>query len=92
MSIIENKIFILIMSLITVYALFGDDFRQLMVGKEGDKVFSLFNFGSLVLFLAEIVLASYSKVRCLIFKVTYFLSPNTSDLSSSTWIWSQLSQ
>jgi len=49
------------MSLITLYALFGDDIRQLAVKKESDSYFYFFNFIALILFLVEIILSSYSK-------------------------------
>ncbi len=51
------------MSLITLYALFGDDIRALSVNKNGDSVFWGFNIVCLVAFSLEILLACFAKAK-----------------------------
>lgn len=60
-NILEHNITTVIMSLITLYALFGDDIRALSVSKNGDAVFWGFNIVCLVAFTIEIVLACLAK-------------------------------
>jgi hypothetical protein len=50
------------MTLITVYALFGDDIRILSTDKNGDPVFWILNIVAMGAFFIEIVLASLVKV------------------------------
>ena len=54
------------MTLITIYTLFGDDFRQLATPKPADDYFYSFTVLSLALFILEIILSS-------IVKENYFL-------------------
>jgi len=53
------------MTLITLYALFGDDIRVLTVEKDGDPGFWIMNIVCLCAFSIEIMLASIAKV-CII--------------------------
>ena len=50
------------MTIITLYALFGDDIRALSVSKDADKIFWICNIIALILFMIEIILASIVKV------------------------------
>lgn len=54
------------MTLITLYALFGDDIRVLTVEKDGDPGFWIMNIVCLCAFSIEIMLASIAKV-CVIY-------------------------
>jgi len=49
------------MTIITLYALFGDDIRVLATGKEGDPTFWIMNIISLWAFIIEILAASLAK-------------------------------
>mmetsp|Transcript_52955 Transcript_52955/g.80291 ORF Transcript_52955/g.80291 Transcript_52955/m.80291 type:complete len:88 (-) Transcript_52955:64-327(-) len=49
------------MTIVTLYALFGDDIRVLATNKDGDAVFYGLACASLVLFSIEIILACYAK-------------------------------
>lgn len=51
----------LFMTIITVYALLGDDFRLLFFSKASDDTFTMLTFASMILFLLELVLASVGK-------------------------------
>ena len=46
------------MTIVTIYALFGDDCRLIFAPKEGDDTFTLLTFISMILFLIELILAS----------------------------------
>lgn len=50
------------MTIITIYALFGDDFRILTTNKDGDEVFWVLNIIAMVAFSLEIVIASIVQV------------------------------
>lgn len=57
----ENKIYTILMTLITIYCLFGDDFWQLATPKPADDYFYAFTVVSLTLFGIEIILLSIVK-------------------------------
>ena len=54
-------VFVIVMAVITIYALFGDDMRQLVTDKDGDDFFYTLTFIALVAFVIEIILASIAK-------------------------------
>lgn len=49
------------MTIITLYALFGDDVRVLVTDKNGDSTFWTLNIIALIAFSIEIILASITK-------------------------------
>src|SRR3569833_560007 len=49
------------MTLVTIYALFGDDFRQLFFSKQADNAFYICTIIAMSFFMLEIILASISK-------------------------------
>lgn len=51
------------MTLITIYALFGDDIRILSTNKNGDPYFWGFNIAAMVFFTLEIILSCFAKVN-----------------------------
>lgn len=53
--------FTLFISVVTIYALFGDDLRIILVSKTGDPYFYVVTAVCLVLFFAEIFLSCYCK-------------------------------
>ncbi|CAD8196025.1 unnamed protein product [Paramecium octaurelia] len=57
----ESTPFSIIMAIVTIYALFGDDIRILSVDKQGDDVFFILTVICMVAFLAEIILTSICK-------------------------------
>ena len=59
----DNEITSGVMTIITLYALFGDDIRVLSTDKYGDPSFWILNIVALVAFTAEIIIASLSKVE-----------------------------
>lgn len=50
------------MTIVTIYALFGDDIRVLATDKDGDPYFYILNIIAMSLFTIEIVIASMAKV------------------------------
>jgi hypothetical protein len=60
---IESKGFVIFMTILTFYALFGDDIRQIFFSKSSDIIFYYFTGFALVAFLFEFILASYSKPK-----------------------------
>lgn len=49
------------MTIVTIYALFGDDIRSLCFAKTADTVFYGLTISAMILFMLEIVLSSISK-------------------------------
>lgn len=49
------------MTVITLYALFGDDIRILCTDKDGDEIFWIFNIISMFAFIVEIIISSLVK-------------------------------
>lgn len=52
---------IILMTLLTISALFGDDIRVLVVDKDGDAYFWEFSCICIVMFLVEMLLGCYAK-------------------------------
>ncbi|CAD8111350.1 unnamed protein product [Paramecium sonneborni] len=61
LKITESTPFSIMMAIVTIYALFGDDIRILSVDKQGDDVFFVLTVICMVAFLAEIILTSICK-------------------------------
>ena len=59
--ILDNNVFIAFMTIITIYALFGDDFRVLLWPKSGDEVFYSLTCAALFFFTIEIIMASIAQ-------------------------------
>ena len=59
--ILNNNFFITFMTIITIYALFGDDIRVLAVSKSGDEVFYALTVIALFFFTLEISMASIAQ-------------------------------
>ena len=59
--ILEHDITQVIMTIIALYALFGDDVRVLVTDKNGDPNFWILNIIALIAFSIEIILASITK-------------------------------
>lgn len=55
---IEGWTFSIIMAIVTLYALFGDDIRILSVGKTEDDIFFILTIISMSFFSLEIILTS----------------------------------
>jgi hypothetical protein len=51
----------IIMTIITIYALFGDDIRVLSTDKNGDPVYWVLNIVALVAFSIEVIIASIAR-------------------------------
>ena len=58
---LDSEVVSVIMTVITIYALFGDDIRVLATDKDGDPVFWILNIISMIAFTAEIIAASLVK-------------------------------
>ena len=58
---LEDTSVTIIMSLLTIYALFGDDLRLLAFSKTADEVFMIFSSISFFLFLLELLLSCWVK-------------------------------
>lgn len=61
--ILDHNSTTIVMTIITIYALFGDDIRILTTNKDGDEFFWVFNIISMVAFTLEIIVASIAKVK-----------------------------
>lgn len=59
--ILDHNSTTIVMTIITIYALFGDDIRILTTNKDGDEFFWVFNIISMVAFTLEIIVASIAK-------------------------------
>lgn len=60
-KILDNHIYIIFMTIVTLYALFGDDLRLLFSPKKGDPVFWGLSVAAMSLFLIELILASFAQ-------------------------------
>ena len=60
-DVLDGVYFSTIMTIITLYALFGDDIRVLVTDKNGDSTFWIFNIIALCAFGIEVLLASLCK-------------------------------
>lgn len=60
-KIVENRYFIAFTTLLTLYALTGDDFRLICTNKSADIVFNIIVLASLVVFSVEVVLSCLGK-------------------------------
>lgn len=60
-KILENNIYIIFMTIVTIYALFGDDFRLLFSPKSGDPVFWSITCVAMFLFLVELIMSSIAQ-------------------------------
>ena len=50
------------MTIVTIYALFGDDIRILSTDKDGDEIFYWMSSIALGMFTLELLIASFAKV------------------------------
>lgn len=60
-KVLDNHFYIIFMTIVTLYALFGDDLRILLSPKSGDPIFWGFSVAAMSLFLIELVLASFAQ-------------------------------
>jgi hypothetical protein len=76
------------MTIVTIYALFGDDVRMLVFAKSADDVFYGLSVAALFFFLLELVLSCYAKPDY--FNSFYFwldLVATVSLVPDIGWIW-----
>mmetsp|Transcript_21847 Transcript_21847/g.16205 ORF Transcript_21847/g.16205 Transcript_21847/m.16205 type:complete len:150 (+) Transcript_21847:368-817(+) len=76
------------MTLVTIYALFGDDFRMLVFNKGADTTFNYLTVIAMGLFVLEIILSSIAKEGY--FPYFYFwldLIASASLIFDITWFW-----
>lgn len=57
----DSEITSVVMTIITLYSLFGDDVRVLVTNKDGDSTFWILNIIALSSFSTEIILSSICK-------------------------------
>lgn len=60
-KILENNIYIIFMTIVTIYALFADDFRLLLAPKSADEVFWSLTCAALFFFAVELIMASFAQ-------------------------------
>lgn len=60
---LENWITVTVMTIVTVYALFGDDIRILSTDIDGDETFYWISSFALGMFTLELILSSFAKVN-----------------------------
>ena len=88
---LDNKYYTIFMTIITLYALFGDDIRLLAFTKTADDAFYVITSACLGFFTIEIVLASIAKDDY--FLSFYFWLDVISTLSLITdigWVWDEI--
>jgi hypothetical protein len=88
---IDHNISTIVMTIITIYALFGDDIRMLAFEKKDDDVFYSLSVISLFAFLLELVLSSIAKPDYL--NSFYFwldLVATVSLVPDIGWIWNPM--
>ena len=75
----------------TIYALFGDDFRQLVTTKGADPTFNVITIVVMVLFLVEITLSSIV-VEDYFLSLYFFLDllATITMITDVTWIWDKV--
>ena len=59
-KLLTNKIWQVVVSIVTIFALYGDDLRLLAFPKTADLTFEVLSFGALLLFFAEMFMQVYS--------------------------------
>mmetsp|Transcript_28338 Transcript_28338/g.50177 ORF Transcript_28338/g.50177 Transcript_28338/m.50177 type:complete len:1006 (+) Transcript_28338:66-3083(+) len=59
--IVENKVFITLTTLLTIYALMGDDIRLIATEKPADPVFNGITISCIVIFTVEVILSCFGK-------------------------------
>lgn len=80
-----------VMTLVTIYALFGDDIKIAYFEKSADSTFDNLTFISLILFSIEITLNALSQENY--FNSFYFwldLISTISLITDISWIWTQI--
>ena len=58
---VESKPWGIFITIVTLYALFGDDFRLLAFSKKSDETFYLLSFFAFLIFALEIVVSVYAR-------------------------------
>ena len=58
---VESRPWGIFITVVTLYALFGDDFRLLAFAKDADNVFYILSFLALLIFSLEIVVSVYAR-------------------------------
>ena len=79
-ELVESNAVVTVMSVVTIYALYGDDLRILAFDKSADTTFLVLSIIAFALFLMEIILL------CLC-KQGYFVKPNWGDLLFAIGRW-----
>lgn len=85
---IESRAFVSIITIMTIYALFGDDFRLAVTYKGADPYFNVISIIVIFFFFMEVILSSIAIPDY--FLSLYFwldLISTITMLSDITWIW-----
>jgi hypothetical protein len=90
-KILENNVYIIFMTIVTIYALFADDFRLLLSPKSGDPVFWSLTCVAMFLFAVELLMASFAqKDYFLGFYFWLDLIATVSLLTDIGWIYNEI--
>ena len=88
-SVLDNKLTISFMTVVTIYALFADDIRILAVSKTYDEVFYMVTSFAMFSFLVELIIGSLAQDEYLLgFYFWLDLIATFSLISDIGWIWS----
>ena len=87
--ILDHKVFTYIMTALTMYALFGDDFKLLLFQKSADSTFDVLTTISMAAFLFEIVVSSVAKTEEYLFSFYFWLDviATISLIFDISWAW-----
>jgi len=90
--VLDHKVFIYIMTSLTIYALFGDDVRLLFFSKPSDFFFNIITIVAMAAFIIEIIISSFAKKDEYLFSFYFWLDviSTVSLLFDISWIWDTL--
>ena len=89
--ILDNKIYILIMTIITIWALYADDVRVIAVPRSVDDIFFGINSAGMLMFFIELALSSLAQDGYLLgFYFWLDLIATVSMISDVGWVWNRI--
>ena len=90
-KLINHPLYIVFMTIVTIYALFFDDIRLLALPKEKDDITFGFTLGSMIMFFVEIVMTTYAQPKYLnSFFFWLDLISTLSMIPDCGWIWNAM--
>lgn len=89
--ILDNKFYIALMTIVTLWALFADDIRILACPRSIDHIFSGINAGGMLLFFLELAMSSLAQDGYVCgFYFWLDLIATVSMISDVGWVWNRI--